>query len=168
MASDLSRAVSPGHVLRRYIIYTYAPRKDSARRCRISVILIDRQSGRILEVPTTPDPRRVVALFGQSADIYGLELSALAAAFADWRKIISGSHVAAYVDNDPSPNALLREAANFPAAHNCILRFWVRIPRLPISVWFEGVPSPAHMENLPTVFRDCHPLFFDSRFPYIN
>ena len=153
LADNLSRSVGTRPVFPRYIIYTDASWKSSTQRGRIAAILIERQSGRIIEVLSSEAPLRVVKCFDRSSAIYGLELFALVAAFATWQDRLAGHQVSAYVDNDPSSNGLIRGAAKFSIAHNFILRFWQLCGRRLISVWFERVPSPVNLADLPTRFR---------------
>ena len=150
LAGKLSRSVGGRPVFPRYIIYTHASWKTSTRRGRIAAILIERQSGHIIEVLSSEAPLRVVKCFDRSSAIYGLVLFALVAAFATWQDRLAGHQVSAYVDNDPSPNGLIRGAAKFLIAHNFILRFLQLCGRRSICVWFERAPSPVNLADLPT------------------
>ena len=57
------------------------------------------------------------------------------------------------MDNDPASNGLVRGAAKFKVAHNFILRFWQLVCDRSIAVWFERVPSPLNLADLPTGFK---------------
>ena len=169
LVGDLSRSVGTRPVYPRYIIYTDASWKPSTQKGRIAAILIERQSGRLIEVLSSEAPLRVVKYFDRSSAIYGLELFALVAAFATWQDRLAGRQVSAFVDNDPSSNGLIRGAAKFLIAHNFILRFWQLCGHRSISVWFERVPSPVNLADLPTRDRSLpFPVDHMREFPLID
>ena len=141
LACELSRSVGNRPLYHRYIIYTDTSWKIPTQLGRIAAILIERQSGRIPEVLSSEFPLIVLKLFGKSPAIYGIELFALVADFSAWQDKLDGSQVAAYVDNDPSPNGLIRGTSKFHIAHNFTLRFWQLCGHRSISVWFERAPS---------------------------
>ena len=133
-----------------FILYTDASWSDKKNSGRIAAILVDRSTGNIIDVLSSAAPASLVRAFKSSLVIYGLELFALVAASAVWQFTLSNSQVSAYVDNDPSSNGLVRGAAKFPIAHYMILRFWQLMCKRSISVWFERVPSPLNLADLPT------------------
>ena len=153
LKSGISRTVSLMPKYPKYILYTDASWSDKKHSGRIAAILIERCSGKVLEVLSSAAPLSLVNLFKSSLAIYGLELFALVAATAAWQRFLAYSCVCAYVDNDPSSNGLIRGAAKFPAAHNMILRFWQLARKRSICVWFERVSSPLNLADLPTRHR---------------
>ena len=169
LSHPIGRIVSLKPEFPKFIIYTDAAWRPSKRSGRIAAILIERRSGRVLEVLSSPAPTRVASLFDDSSAIYGLELFALVASFIVWQEQLEGCQVAAYVDNDPASNGLVKGAAKFKVAHNFILRFWQLVCDRSIAVWFERVPSPLNLADLPTRFKKL-PMKVEKvrEFPHID
>ena len=169
LSRSLDRLVTIRPEFPKYIIYTDASWRPSRGKGRIAAILIERQSKRVVEVLSSPAPGAIASLFDDSSAIYGLELFALVAAFAIWQRILAGRQVAAYVDNDPASNGLVKGAAHFGPAHSFILRFWQLVYSRSIAVWFERVPSPLNLADLPTRHKEL-PLKVENtrEFPQID
>ena len=131
--------------------------------------LFGRRSGTPLETLSSESPLALSGLFGNSIAIYGLERFALVAAFEVWHDRLADPQVAAYVDNDPASNGLVKGAAHFGPAHSFILRFWQLVYSRSIAVWFERVPSPLNLADLPTRHKEL-PLKVENtrEFPQID
>ena len=136
---------------------------------RVSAVLIERRWGLLSDVLSSPDPLEVVNLLDDSSVIYGLELFALVAAFEVWRKRFQGTHVAAYVDNDPRRTGSLDAQRNPGPPIISLCGFRSSLVNAQLACGFTWAPSPISISDLPTRGRPL-PLKADRirEFPFLK
>ena len=89
----------------------------------IAAIFFGAKSGEISKTVSPRGPLRAVELLDESPAIYGLGIFDLVSRFAVWKDITGGCQFTVYIDNDPSPNGLIKGAAKFQADQKFIMRF---------------------------------------------
>ena len=144
------RIVYPRRSTPQKIIYT-----DAATSTQIiAAVVFDKhqfdKDGRVEAVRVLRARNDWAPLFNETNWIFGLELLAVVQTAADPNLDLDDKCITFYVDNSSTKGVLIRASSIRDVVEVLVRIFWAICAKRRITPWFEHVPSPVNIADLPT------------------